>query len=114
MIKIRINTIYSFINSTQIKYLSTEIHKRSDMKTFGFIAYLHKRAKNQFFPKSEKQLYIINVQRYKHFEMDIYTIRLFFDFIKTSCIFAKIEFAYRRNFEVQKTNLNYRMLDGKF
>jgi hypothetical protein len=41
-------------------------------------------------------------------------MRLFFDFTKTSCIFAKIEFAYRRNFEIQKTNLNHRMLDGKF
>ena len=65
MIKIRINTIHSFINSTHIKYLLSEIHKKSDLKAPGFIAYLHKRAEKQFVPKSEKQLYIINVQRYK-------------------------------------------------
>jgi hypothetical protein len=36
MIKIRINTIYSFINSTPIKYLLSEIHKKSDFKVPGF------------------------------------------------------------------------------
>ncbi len=30
----------------QIEYLSTEMHKKSDRKTFDFIAYSHKRTKN--------------------------------------------------------------------
>jgi len=82
VIKIRINTIYSFINSKHIKYLLSEIHKKSDLKAPGFIAYSHKRDEKQFVTKSEKQLYIINVQRYKHFEVDVYINMIFFDLIK--------------------------------
>jgi hypothetical protein len=57
---------------TLIKWLSPEIHRKLGLKAPNFIAYFHKRDEKQFVLKSEKQLFLISVQIYKYFKMNIY------------------------------------------